>query len=40
MERKRIRVRCKTPSGLYESKARYLSMSAVIERLLWIDIDD
>lgn len=40
MKRKKIRVRCKTPSGLYRSKARYLSMSAVIERLLWIDIDD
>jgi len=40
MDRKKIRVRVKTESGLYRSCARYLSMSAVIERLLWIDIDD
>lgn len=40
MERKKIRVRVKTGTGLYRSRPRYLSMSAVIERLLWIDIDD
>lgn len=40
MERKKIRARVKTRSGLYRSRTRYLSMSAVIERLLWIDIDD